>query len=205
MSPGGPRVHPYRYTRAAWLEYPDPRQFTSIVDILDDAASRYPESRPTLSLRTDDGIDLAWSAAELRRRARLAAWRLRAAGLQPGDRLMTWSPPTPRLPAVFWGAAMGRIVLVPLDLRMAPAVLKRIADRAGHVAHGARHRAGRTRSRWRRTRRAHHLRPRRADRRRRRHVPDRLGGAARRLGTPGRGPTCTRSCTPRAPRARPRA
>ncbi len=119
-------------------EYPDPSLFTSVVDIVDDAALRYPADRPTLSLRTDDGIDLAWSAAELRRRARLAAWRLRAAGLSPGDRLMTWSPPTPRVPAVFWGAAMGGIVLVPLDLRMAPAVLKRIADRAGttHMALG---------------------------------------------------------------------
>lgn len=118
--------------------YPDPRTFTSVVDILDDAAGRYPESRATLSLRTDDGIALAWSAAELRRRARLAAWRLHAAGLTPGDRLMTWSPPTPRLPAVFWGAAMRGVVLVPLDLRMAPSVLRRIADRAGtrHMALG---------------------------------------------------------------------
>ena len=120
------------------VAYPDPRQFTSIVDIIDDAAVRYPASRPTLSLRTDDGIDLAWSAAELRRRARLAAWRLRAAGLRSGDRLLTWSPPTPRLPAVFWGAAIGGIVLVPLDLRMAHTVLRRIAERAGttHMALG---------------------------------------------------------------------
>jgi long-chain acyl-CoA synthetase len=119
-------------------EYPDPTTFTSVIDILDDAATRYPATRPTLSLRTDDGIVLAWSAAELRRRARLAAWRLRAAGLQPGDRLMTWSPSTPQLPAVFWGAAMGSIVLVPLDLRMAPAVLRRIAERSGtrHMALG---------------------------------------------------------------------
>ncbi len=118
--------------------YPDPRLFTSVVDILDDAAARYPSARPTLSLRTDDGIEIAWSAAELRHRARLAAWRLRAAGLAAGDRLMTWSPSTPRLPAVFWGAAMGGIVLVPLDLRMAPAVLRRIAERSGttHMALG---------------------------------------------------------------------
>ena len=78
-------------------EYPDPRQFTSIVDIIDDAAARYPASRPTLSLRTDDGIELAWSAAELRRRARLAAWRLRAAGLAAGRPAADLEPvhPTP--------------------------------------------------------------------------------------------------------------
>src|SRR3989304_2662038 len=110
--------------------YPDPATFASLVELLDDAATRYPTSRATLSLRTDSGIELAWSAAELRRRARLAAWRLRALGLQPGDRLLTWSPSTPRLPAVFWGAMIAGIVIVPLDLRMAPAVLKRIVDHA---------------------------------------------------------------------------
>ena len=49
---------------------------------------------------------------------RLAAWRLRALGLEPGDRLLTWSPSTPELPAVYFGAMMARLVLVPLDLRM---------------------------------------------------------------------------------------
>ena len=52
-------------------------------------------------------------------------------GLQPGDRLLTWSPSTPRLGAVFWGAMMAGVIVVPLDLRMAPAVLGRIAERAG--------------------------------------------------------------------------
>ena len=94
----------------------------------------------------------AWSssgrAAEIRRRARLAAWRLRAAGLAPGDRLLTWSPSTPRLPAVYWGAMRAGVIVVPLDLRMAPAVLQRIADRAETRSPGHRHR-GRTRpTRW---------------------------------------------------------
>ena len=112
-------------------DYPDPSQFTSLVDVLDDAATRYDRAQPRLSLRTDEGIELAWSPAELRRRARLAAWRLRLLGLQPGDRLLTWSPSTPRLGAVFWGAMMAGVIVVPLDLRMAPAVLGRIAERAG--------------------------------------------------------------------------
>jgi long-chain acyl-CoA synthetase len=111
-------------------DYPDVTTLDSLVAILDDAAERWPPERPTLSLRTDGGIELAWSAAELRRRSMLAAWRLRALGLGPGDRLLTWSPATPRLPAVYWGAMRAGVVIVPLDLRMTPGVVTRIADRA---------------------------------------------------------------------------
>jgi long-chain acyl-CoA synthetase len=110
---------------------PDTSTFASLVDLLDDAAQRYPHDRPTLSLRTDEGTSHAWSSAEIRRRARLAAWRLRQMGIAPGDRLLTWCPSTPALPAVFWGAAIAGAVLVPLDLRMSPTVLQRIAGRSG--------------------------------------------------------------------------
>ena len=91
-----------------------------------------------LGLRTDRALELQWSAPELLRRSRLAAWRLRAAGLLPGDRLLTWSPCTPQLPAVYWGAMRAGLVLVPLDLRMASDVLRRIAVRAEttHLAIG---------------------------------------------------------------------
>ncbi|HVM30256.1 MAG TPA: AMP-binding protein [Candidatus Limnocylindrales bacterium] len=112
------------------MEQPDPRTFDSLLDLLDDAARRWP-GRRQLALRTDDGIELPWSAEELRRRARLAAWRMRALGLQPGDRLLTWSPSTPALPAVYFGAMYAGVVIVPLDLRMAPEVLRRIADSSG--------------------------------------------------------------------------
>jgi long-chain acyl-CoA synthetase len=111
--------------------YPDPAAYGSLVELLDDVAQRYPADRPLLSLRTDAGLTAAWSSAEVRRRARIAAWRLRSAGLAPGDRLLTWSPSTPMLPAVYWGAMIAGVVFVPLDLRMAPAVLVRIASRAG--------------------------------------------------------------------------
>ena len=60
----------------------------------------------------------------------LAAWRLRARGLKPGDRLLTWSPSTPRLPALYWGAMRAGVVIVPLDLRMTPGVIDRISHRA---------------------------------------------------------------------------
>jgi len=110
--------------------YPDPSAFDSLVDLLDDAAERWPADHPILSLRTDAGLVDRWSAAELRRRSRVAAWRLHEHGLRAGDRLLTWSPSTPRLPAVYWAAMVLGVVIVPLDLRMAPAVLQRIAERA---------------------------------------------------------------------------
>ena len=50
-------------------------------------------------------------------------------GLRRGDRLLIWSPSTPALPAVYWGAMMAGVVVVPLDLRMAPAVVLRIAGK----------------------------------------------------------------------------
>jgi long-chain acyl-CoA synthetase len=110
--------------------FPDVRRFGSLIELLDDAASRWPAVPPMWALRTDHGLELAWSAAEMRRRSLLAAWRLRARGLERGDRLLTWSPSTPRLPAVYWGAMRAGIVIVPLDLRMTPGVIDRISARA---------------------------------------------------------------------------
>ncbi len=110
--------------------FPDVGRFGSLVELLDDAAERWPADPPMWALRTDHGLELAWSATEMRRRSLLAAWRLRARGLEPGDRLLTWSPSTPRLPAVYWGAMRAGVVIVPLDLRMTPGVIDRISARA---------------------------------------------------------------------------
>lgn len=110
-------------------EVPDPRTFDSLLGMLDDAATRWAGKRQ-FALRTDDGIELPWSAGDLQYRSKLAAWRLRRLGLNDGDRLLTWSPSTPALPAVYYGAMRAGVVVVPLDLRMAPEVIRRIADRA---------------------------------------------------------------------------
>ena len=110
--------------------YASAATFDSLVDLVDDSAARWADDRPTLSLRTDDGIELAWSPAEVRRRGLIAAWRLRELGLQPGDRLLTWSPSTPRLPAVYVAAMRAGVVIVPLDLRMTKGVIERISARA---------------------------------------------------------------------------
>ncbi len=111
-------------------EFPDVSRYPSLLAILDDAAARWPAEPPMWSLRTDQGLELPWGPAEMRRRSLVAAWRLRAWGLQPGDRLLTWSPSSPRLPALYWGAMRAGIVLVPLDLRMSPGVIDRISHRA---------------------------------------------------------------------------
>ena len=110
-------------------ELPDPTTFDSLLDLLDDASTRYAGKRQ-LALRTDDGLQLPWTAADLKYRSKLAAWRLRRLGLQPTDRLLTWSPSTPALPAVYYGAMRAGLVIVPLDLRMAPDVILRIAQKS---------------------------------------------------------------------------
>ena len=102
---------------------------TTLLDMLDDAVARFGD-RPALGLDGDEGPSLVWTYSELARRSRLAAWRLRVTGLEPGDRILTWSPATPQLPAAYYGAMRAGLVLVPLDLRMAPDAIERVAARA---------------------------------------------------------------------------
>jgi long-chain acyl-CoA synthetase len=105
----------------------------TLIDLLDSAVTRYGE-RPALGLRQGDGSTIQWTYRELDRRARIAAWRLRALDLEPGDRILTWSPSTPALPAAYYGAMYARLVLVPLDLRMSADAVEMIVR-----ASGARH------------------------------------------------------------------
>jgi long-chain acyl-CoA synthetase len=102
---------------------------TTLLDMLDDAVGRFGD-RPALGLDGDDESGVAWTYREIDQRSRLAAWRLRAAGLEAGDRILTWSPATPQLPAAYYGVMRAGLVLVPLDLRMAPDAIERIAARA---------------------------------------------------------------------------
>ncbi|MEO8571176.1 MAG: AMP-binding protein [Chloroflexota bacterium] len=106
---------------------------TTLLDLLDAAVAANGD-RTALSLRLDDGTTTTWSYRELDRRSRLAAWRLRAIGLSPGDRLLTWSPSTPDLPATYFGAMRAGLILVPLDLRMSSDAIEGIVG-----ASGARH------------------------------------------------------------------
>ena len=105
----------------------------TLLELLDEAAARYGD-RPALGIHRDDGTRVSWTYRELERRSLLAAWRLRALGLEPGDRLLTWSPSMPELPATYFGAMRAGLVLVPLDLRMSANAIEGIVN-----ASGARH------------------------------------------------------------------
>ncbi|HEY7132395.1 MAG TPA: AMP-binding protein [Candidatus Limnocylindrales bacterium] len=102
----------------------------TLLDLLDGAFRRYAD-RPALGLWREDGTKTSWTYRELDRRSRLAAWRLRETlGLNPGDRVLTWSPSGPELPATYVGAMRAGLILVPLDLRMSPEAIQAIVDRA---------------------------------------------------------------------------
>jgi long-chain acyl-CoA synthetase len=101
----------------------------TLLDLLDRAVGRFGD-RPAVTLANDDGTKSGWTYRELERRSRLAAWRLRAGGLERGDRILTWSPSAPDLPAAYFGAMRAGLVIVPLDLRMAADAIERIAARA---------------------------------------------------------------------------
>src|SRR6478672_11429812 len=102
----------------------------TLLDLLDEAVAANGDKN-ALSLRLDDGSTTTWSYRELDRRSRIAAWRLRALGLEPGDRLLTWSPSTPELPAAYFGAMRAGLILVPLDLRMSADAIEGIVRVSG--------------------------------------------------------------------------
>ena len=102
----------------------------TLLDLVDDAVARFGD-RPALAIRREDGSTSGWTYRELDRHARAAAFRLRAIGLQPGDRLLTWSPSAPELPATYLGAMRAGLVLVPLDLRMSTEAIAGIVRSSG--------------------------------------------------------------------------
>ena len=110
---------------------------TTLLDLLDGAVARYGD-RPALGIRRDDGTRTSWSYRELDRRTRIAAWRLRALGLNPGDRILTWAPSAPELAATYFGAMRARLIVVPLDLRMSMDAVEGIvkASDARHLVIG---------------------------------------------------------------------
>src|SRR5450759_5528488 len=104
----------------------------TLFDLLEASVARY-AARNALGLRRDDGTTFHWTYRELLHRSRIAAWRLRALGLQPGDRVLTWSPSTPALPAAYFGAMRARLIFVPLDARLAPDTISRIVEKSRAV------------------------------------------------------------------------
>jgi long-chain acyl-CoA synthetase len=102
----------------------------TLLDLLDDAVARFGD-RPALAIRHEDGTTQGWAFRELDRNSRAAAFRLRALGLRPGDRVLTWSASTPELPATYFGAMRAGLVYVPLDLRMSKDAIEGIVRSSG--------------------------------------------------------------------------
>jgi long-chain acyl-CoA synthetase len=102
----------------------------SLLDLLDDAVARFAD-RPALAIRHEDGTTDALTYRELDRRSKAAAFRLRSLGLEKGDRILTWSPSTPELPATYFGAIRAGLVIVPLDLRMSADAVAGIVSASG--------------------------------------------------------------------------
>jgi long-chain acyl-CoA synthetase len=102
----------------------------TLLDLLDDAVARF-AAQPAFAIRRDDDTTEGWTFAELQRRTKVAAFRLRTLGLQPGDRVLTWSPSTPALPATYFGAMRAGIAYVPLDLRMSQDAVAGIVQSSG--------------------------------------------------------------------------
>jgi len=115
--------------RAPVARYPV-RHMDTLLDLLETSVGRYGE-RPAMAVHTEGGASVQWSYRELDRRSRLAAWRLRALGLEPGDRILTWSAPMPALPAAYFGAMRARLIVVPLDQRMSTDAIEGIVAKSG--------------------------------------------------------------------------
>jgi long-chain acyl-CoA synthetase len=112
----------------------------TLLDLIDDAVARFGD-RPAVAIRREDGTTTGWTYRELDRASRAAAYRLRALGLEPGDRLLTWSSSTPELPATYLGAIRAGLILVPLDLRMSADAVAGIVRTSGakHLVLGSGH------------------------------------------------------------------
>jgi long-chain acyl-CoA synthetase len=114
-----------------------PASKRTLLDLVDDAVARFGD-QPCVAMRLEDGTTSGWTYRELDERSRAAALRLRALGLKPGDRLLTWSPLAPELVATYLGAMRAGIIYVPLALRMSADAIAGIVETSGakHLAIG---------------------------------------------------------------------
>lgn len=105
-----------------------PVHWNSLVDGVD-AAAAFLGTEPRYFIPRGETLE-GWSMADVVRRSRTAAWRIRAAGLQRGDRLMTLAPSGPALAAMYIACWRAGVTPVPLDPRFTNDVVRRIAAKA---------------------------------------------------------------------------
>jgi long-chain acyl-CoA synthetase len=107
---------------------PDFRGYASIVDLVDDWAGQK-HAGVIYLVEGEDGVH-GWTGDDLIRRSRFAAYRLHAAGVRAGDRVLTLAQNGPDLGSTYIGLWRLRATAVPLDHRFTPEVMSRIADNA---------------------------------------------------------------------------
>ena len=108
---------------------PDLRRYASLADAADDNLPRLGD-RILFRAETADGGREDWSALDLLRRSRLAAFRFLDAGVKRGDPVLIWSTSTPQMVALVVGAWRAGVIPVPLDLRFTSDVVERVGERA---------------------------------------------------------------------------
>jgi long-chain acyl-CoA synthetase len=80
----------------------------------------------------DDGYRVReFTYAQVAALARAFGERLRRTGLNPGDALIVWSENRPEWIVALWGALLEGIVIVPIDYRVSPDFLWRVANKTG--------------------------------------------------------------------------
>ena len=105
--------------RAHWLprddDEPSLRGLTC-GQLLDEAASAWPDHEALVySAYAEDGLNVRWSYAELRMRARGTGRALLGSGARPGERVAVWATNLPEWLLLQFGAAYAGLVLVPLN------------------------------------------------------------------------------------------
>ena len=96
-------------------------------ELLDLAAVRTPSSIALVIRR--GMIDERWTYRQVSERSDRVAQRLRRAGVEPGDRVVTWSQNDPWLVAAYFAIWKLGAAIVPLDMRMQTDVAVRIGTR----------------------------------------------------------------------------
>lgn len=104
--------------QAAAADDEPPAAERGLFDLLEAAASAHGK-RPALRVRRD-GRDREWTHAQLREAALRAAARLRALGVEDGDRVVLQAFNAPEWPIAYFGILAAGGVAVPLDQQTSP-------------------------------------------------------------------------------------
>ncbi|MGA7669305.1 MAG: AMP-binding protein [Nitrolancea sp.] len=105
----------------------------TLIDLLQTARASY-SGDTALSVRSALRDD-AWTYERLWQAACSVAHFLHSErGILPGDRMIVWAPNSPQLVAIYFGAMLARIVVVPLDPTSTQAFIQRVVTKTRAAA-----------------------------------------------------------------------